>query len=173
MTTLEVFISHTSSSSNSLLSHINLNQFMKQIFLTLTLLLISILPASAAKKIEANPINIAVNLVEKTDSLRIASTLDYYGYTYQNTEDGYTVMQDTNGNEIRYSFKEIDSSNKYPIVIVKIQGTHKAIDSKLKELDFEKIGNCYEHMRNEYSKYRTQCKFSPKSTMIIRRILNL
>lgn len=143
-----------------------------KIFLTITLLLLTILPASAVKKIQANPINLAITLVEKTDSAKVASTLTYYGYTLQNIEDGYNVMKDSNGNEIRFSFKESDSSNKYPTVIVKTQGTHKALDSKLKGLNFEKVGNDYERIRNMYSKYKTQCKFGPKSTMTIRRIPN-
>ena len=146
---------------------------MKQIFLTLTLLLLTLLPAEAVKKITPNPINLAITLVEKTDSAKIASTLTYYGYTPQGTEDSYNVMKDSNGNEIRYSFKESNSNNKYPTVIVKTQGTHKVIDSKLKDLNFEKVGNGYERMKNKYSKYKTQCKFGHKSTMRIRRIPNL
>ena len=146
---------------------------MKQILLTITLLLLTLLPVGAVKKITPNPINLAITIVEKTDSAKIASTLTYYGYTLQNIEDGYNVMKDPNGNEIRYSFKESDSPNKYPTVIVKTQGTQKAHDLKLKELDFEKVGNGYERKKNKYSKYRTQCKFGPKSTMTIRRITNL
>lgn len=146
---------------------------MKQTLLTITLLILTILPVSAVKKISADPINIAITLVEKTDSAKVASTLTYYGYTLQNIEDGYNVMKDSNGNEIRYSFKESDSSHKYPTVIVKTQGTNKALDSKLKELNFEKVGNGYERMRNKYSKFRTQCKFGPKSTLTLGRIPNL
>ena len=145
---------------------------MKQILLSITLLLLALLPASAVKKISADPINIAITLVEKTDSAKVASTLTYYGYTLQNIENGYTVMKDLNGNEIRFSFKESDSSNKYPTVIVKTQGAHKAIDLKLKELNFERVGNNYENIRNQYSKYKTQCKLSTHSTMTIRRIPN-
>ena len=44
---------------------------MKQIILTLALLFLTLLPATAAKKIEANPINIAATLVEKTDSAKV------------------------------------------------------------------------------------------------------
>ena len=145
---------------------------MKSILSILSLLILSILSAQAAKKVDANPINIAITLVEKTDSAKVASTLTYYGYTLQNIEDGYNVMKDSNGNEIRYSFKESDSNKQYPTVIVKTQGTHKALDSKLKELNFEKVGNSYERMKNMYSKYKTQCKFGQKSTLVIRRIQN-
>ena len=141
-------------------------------FLTLLLLILTLLPASAVKKIEANPINIAVSLVEKTDSAKIASTLDYYGYTYQGTDDGYTVMKNTKGNEIRFSFSESDVPNKYPTIIVKNHNTSKETDSRLKELNFEKVGNKYEYKRNSYSKFKTQCSFGHKSTLILRRIQN-
>ena len=143
---------------------------MKHFFLTLTLLILTLLPASAVKKIQANPINIAISLVEKTDSAKIASTLTYYGYTHQATEDGYSVMTDPNGNEIRFSFSENSSNDKYPTVKVKASGTHKALDAKLKELDFEKTGNAYERMRNQYSKYKTRCSFGPHNTLILHRI---
>lgn len=135
-------------------------------FLTLTLLLF-LLPAGAVKKIQANPINIAVTLVEKSDSAKIASSLEYYGYILQGTEDGYIIMKDSQGNEIRYSFNP--SESKYPTIIVKATGTRKTIDAKLKELDFEKAGNSYEKMRNSYSKYKTQCNFGPQSTLTLRR----
>ena len=143
---------------------------MKTIILTLTFLLLTIIPATAAKKFEANPINIAAVLVEKTDSANVASTLDFYGYTFQNKEDGYTVMKHPNGNEIRYSFNPAES--KYPTVIVKTTGTRKSVDEKLKELDFEKSGNGYEKMRNQYSQYKTQCGFGPHNVLIFQRIQN-
>lgn len=143
---------------------------MKTILLTISILLLSIVPAGAVKKIHANPINIAIQLVEKTDSDKVASTLEYYGYTPQGKEDGYQKMKGSNGNEIRYSFNECDPNHKYPTIIVKTQGTHKALDSKLKELNFEKVGNGYECMKNKNSKYKTQYSFGPKSTLIIRRI---
>ena len=50
---------------------------MKQIIFTLALLTLTLLSANAAKKIEANAINIAAILVEKTDSAKVASTLEY------------------------------------------------------------------------------------------------
>ena len=125
---------------------------MKQIILTL--LLITLFPhtMNATKNIEANPINIAAQLVEKTDSAKIDSTLEYYGYQPQGTEDGYQIMRTPNGNEIRFSFTEATSTNKYPTVVVKTHGTSRSINEKLKELDFEKTGNGYEKMKNAYSK---------------------
>ena len=140
-------------------------------FLTLTLLLLTLLPASAIKKIEANPINIAVSLVEKTDSAKVASTLTYYGYTLQGTEDGYQITKDPNGNEIHYSFKESTASHKYPTIKVRTTGIHKALDDRLKELNFEKKRNGYERMKNMYSKYKTLCSFGPNNTLILRRIV--
>ena len=143
---------------------------MKRFFLTLTLLILTLLPASAVKKIQANPINIAISLVEKTDSAKIASTLTYYGYTHQATEDGYSVMTDPNGNEIRFSFSKNSSNDKYPTVKVKANDSHKELDLKLKELNFEKKGNSYERIRNQYSKYKTRCSFASRSTMVIQRV---
>lgn len=143
---------------------------MKPLLLTLTLLLTTLLPAQAVKKIEANPINIAAVLVEKTDSAKIASTLEYYGYHPQGTEDGYQIMRTPNGNEIRFSFT--DGGDKYPTVVVKTHGTSRSIDAKLKELDFEKSGNGYEKMKNPYSKFKTKCSFGPHNTLIFRRVRN-
>ena len=137
-------------------------------FLTLILLL-TLLPTSAAKKIEANPINIAATLVEKTDSAKVASTLEYYGYTPQGTEDGYCVMKHPNGTEIRFSFSENGTPNKYPTIIVKHNTTHKEINERLKELNFEKSGTYYEHMKNMYSLYITKCSHSPYNTLIFKR----
>ena len=145
---------------------------MKPLLFTLTLLLITLLPqsANAAKKIEANPINIAAQLVEKTDSAKVASTLEYYGYQPQGTEDGYQIMRTSNGNEIRFSFN--NNGDKYPTVVVKTHGTSRSIDEKLKELDFEKSGNGYEKIKNAYSKFKTKCSFGSHNTLIFRRIRN-
>ena len=140
--------------------------------LTLILLIISILPASAIKKFEPNPINVAKVIVEKTDSDQIASTCEYYGFTYQGAENGYTVMKRTNGNEIKFTFNDNGTLQKYPIILVKTKEAHKGIDARLKELDFEKNGNIYEIRRNQYSRYITQCSFGPHSTLIFRRIYN-
>ena len=139
--------------------------------LPLLFLLLTLLPANAAiKKFEADPINIAAIIVEKADSANVASTLSFYGYTFQTKEDGYTVMRHPNGNEIRYSFSQTE--NKYPTVIVKTKGTRKSIDTKLNELDFVKSGNSYEKMRNRNSRFKTQCSHGPYSTLILKRIKN-
>lgn len=136
---------------------------MKPLLLTMTLLL-TLLPANAVKKFEADPINIAAVIVEKTDSANVASTLSFYGYTFQTKEDGYTIMRHPNGNEIRYSFSQTE--NNYPTVIVKTKGTRKSIDTKLNELDFVNSGKGYDKIRNQYSKFKTQCNFGLRSTLI-------
>ena len=141
-------------------------------FLTLLLLILNLLPASAVKKFEANPINIAAVMVEKTDSAQIASTCEYYGFTYQGVEDGYTVMKRTNGNEIKFTFNDNGTINKYPTIVVKIKEAHKEIDARLKELNFEKKGNTYEIKQNQYSRFITQCSFGPHNTLIFRRVYN-
>ena len=141
-------------------------------FLTLTLLLLTLLPASAVKKFEANPINIAAVMVEKTDSAKIASTCEYYGFAYQGEEDGYTVMKRTNGNEIKFTFNDNGTNQKYPIIVVKTKETHKDIAVRLKELNFEKKGNIYEIKRNPYSRYITQCNFGHNNTLMFKRIQN-
>ena len=142
--------------------------------LPLLLLLLTLLPqiTNAAKKIEANPINIAAQLVEKTDSAKVASTLEYYGYVSQGTEDGYQIMRTPNGNEIWFSFTEATSTNKYPTIVVKTRVTTKSIDAILKELDFEKSGNGCEKMKNAHSKFKTKCNFGSNNTLIFRRIKN-
>ena len=145
---------------------------MKQILLILILIIAGLLPASAVKKFEANPINIAAVMVEKTDSAKIASTCEYYGFTYQGVEDGYTVMKRTNGNEIKFTFNNNGTINKYPTIVVKIKEAHKEIDARLKELNFEKKGNSYEIKRNQYSRFITQCNFGAKNSLIFRKIQN-
>ena len=141
-------------------------------FLTLTLLLLTLLPASAVKKFEPNPINVAAVIIEKTDSAKVASTCEYYGFAYQGVEDGYTVMKRKNGNEIRFTFKDNGTPLNYPIVIVNSKETHKEIDSRLKELSFEKAGNLYVIKRNQYSRHITQCSIGSHNTLIFRRLNN-
>ena len=143
---------------------------MKNIIILIGFLTFVLFPAQAVKKFEADPINIAAVIVEKSDSSMIASTLDFYGYTFQTEEDDYIVMKHPNGDEIRYSFSTLES--KYPIVEVKAKGTRKSIDKRLNELDFDKSGNGYEKIRNLYSKFKTQCNFGPRGTLIFRRSPN-
>lgn len=145
---------------------------MKSLIISITIAFLSILPAQAVKKFEANPINIAAMMVQKTDSAQIASTCEYYGFTYQGVEDGYTVMKRTNGNEIKFTFNDNGTTQKHPVIVVKTKEAHKEIDTRLKELNFEKKGNSYEIKRNQYSRFITQCNFGPHSTLIFRRVHN-
>ena len=145
---------------------------MKQIFLTLTLLLLTLLPAQAVKKFEPNPINVAAVIVEKTDSTQVASTCEYYGFSLVGVEDGYTVMKRPNGTEIKFTFKENGTPQKYPTIVVKAKGTHKEIEEHLKSVNFEKEGNIYTAPHNQYSRYITQCKLSTHNTLIFQRIQN-
>ena len=141
---------------------------MKPLLLTLTLILP--LPVGAVKKLnDVSPINLASIIVEKTDSAKIASTFEYYGYTLQGTENGYNVMKHPNGTEIHYSFHPENSDSKYPTIIVKPKETQKQIDSRLKELDFTKTSNKYKRMRNMYSRYITLCEHGQNSTLIFSR----
>lgn len=111
-------------------------------------------------------------MVEKTDSAKIASTCEYYGFAYQGVEDGYTVMKRSNGNEIKFTFNYDGRINKYPTIVVKTKEAHKEIDARLKELNFEKKGNTYEIKRNQYSRYLTQCNLTHNNTLVFRRTQN-
>ena len=142
---------------------------MKKLIL-LILLLLPFLPARAVKKFDANPINVAVVLVEKADSANIESMFDYYGYSFQTKEDGYHVMKHPNGSIIRYSFKDDNITQKHPIIIIKPIGTKKETDATLKELKFVKNGHLYERMFNRYNQLATQCSIGPKATLIFKRI---
>ena len=141
-----------------------------KILLTITLLILSLLPASAVKKFEPNPINVAAVIVEKADSAKVASILEYYGYTLQDSENGYCIMKHPNGAEIRFSFNENGHSKKYPTVTVKHNATHKDLTERLKDLDYEKSGNGYVRARTKTSRYLTQCTAGPHSTLTFRRI---
>lgn len=145
---------------------------MKNYFITLTLILFSLLPAGAVKKFDANPINLAVVLVEKADSANIDGFFKYYGYKLQGSEDGYQIMRHDNGNEIHYSFKDGDISQKHPIIIVKPKGRQKEIDACLEDLKFVKNGNLYERMVNRYNHLSTQCSFEPQGSLVLKRITN-
>ena len=144
---------------------------MKKLIL-LILLLLPFLPARAVKKFDANPINVAVVLVEKADSANIESMFDYYGYSFQTKEDGYHVMKHPNGSIIRYSFKDGNTTLKYPIIIVKTKGTQKDIDATLKELQFLKAGNNYDRSVSRYNSFITRCTLEPHNNIRLERIRN-
>ena len=136
----------------------------------LSLIFISHLPAGAVKKVDANPINVAVLIAEKGDSTQVASVFQYYGYTPQNIENDYQVMKHFNGNEMRYSFKDSGKDQKYPTVVVKTNASQKEIDAILTELKFVKTGNAYERAVSRYNNYITRCSHGPHNTLIIQRV---
>ena len=145
---------------------------MKKYLFTLLLLLSTLLPAKAVKKFDANPINVAVVIVEKGDSTEITKLFDYYNYTPQGTTDGYKIMKTPNGNEIRYSFTDSKDRGKITKVIVKTKSSHKDIEKLLAELKFKKVGNTYERMIHRYNNQITQCCFGPSNTLIFERFTN-
>ena len=124
----------------------------------------------AVKKVDANPINVAVLIAEKGDSTQVASIFQYYGYTPQGMENDYQVMKHFNGNEMRYSFNDSGISQKYPTIVVKTEASQKEIDAILTELKFIETGNNYERTVSRYNNYITRCTFGPRNTFIIQRI---
>lgn len=157
-----------------------------------TLLLLIILfciPLSHAQKlkIHANPINIASQLVLDTDSANIASTLIYYGYSLQSTDNAKTVYQHPDGTFITISFPNISgnptqsglfaisgngrratgdaisSSAAFPTIQVKSKVSEKELKKILEDMNFQKVGTCYEHDASRYSSYIPRCIPSSKS----------
>ena len=149
---------------------------MKKLTL-LIFLLFSLLPLHAVKKIEANPINIAVMLTQETDTARMTSTLRYYGYkpsfenstSYQTASAGlssgetYTFTHQ-NGSVIRYKFTNTDQ--KYPTIEVTSKVSQKEKDQTLKNLNFQKTGNSYERKTVGYT---TRCVNGPHGLLILTR----
>ena len=160
---------------------------MKKYILIFAAIIFSLLPVQAVKKIEANPINIAVMLTQETDTAKMASTLEYYGYTaithtarsadtkpqasilraqHANT-DGFAVYSHPNGSVIRYKFTNADQ--KYPTIEVTSKASQKDKDNTLKNLNFQKSGNTYERKSVGYT---TRCTNGPHSSLILTRYSN-
>lgn len=99
--------------------------------------------SSSVKKVQANPINIAYILSQKSDTAKIISTLVYYGYIPQSpsSEGKGTLFIHPNGSQIRYEFKDGD---KYPTVEVRTKASAKEKAQILNDLNFKKTGNAYE-----------------------------
>lgn len=143
----------------------------KQLFFCiLSLIFLLPLPVQAIKRISANPINIASRLVLQPDSAKVASTLEYYGYTYSpNTEtqaqladtDGYAVFTHPNGSIIRFAYLDRSDKQNYPTIQVYTKQSRAETEKKLKELDYKKNGNYYENILSKYSRYLTKCTFGP------------
>lgn len=143
---------------------------MKNFILFLLFSLFVAIPIQASKTINVNPINLAVLIVEKTDTTKIKMEFDYYGYRLQNIEDDYYIMKSPKGNEIRYTFKDSISSGNFPTVIVKTHGTHKEIEAWLKELKFEKEGNTYRRLTNRNDDHIVQCAYGSSKTLVFKCI---
>ncbi|MBD5505600.1 MAG: hypothetical protein HDR09_18140 [Lachnospiraceae bacterium] len=156
---------------------------MKHPLLILTLLLLAILPASAdnkfgitpIKKIEANPINVAFILAQETDSTKIASICDYYGYqpSPDNSASSKTASaglssgetntyRHPNGSILRISFRDATPDQPYPQIEVKSKQSSKDIDYTLTDLRFKKQGNGYERNIGEHARHITTCKSAPR-----------
>ena len=139
---------------------------MRKLTLILTLLFFTLLPLSAeskfevmpVKKIEANPINVAVMLTEQLDSASTAATCEYYGYINQPSQGDFTVFKHPNGSIIRYNFTTADNGKQYPTIEVKSKGTQKDKDKILESLNFMKNGNSYER---KSIGYHTLCSSAP------------
>ena len=117
---------------------------IKKITLLLSLLLFTLLPTHAVKKVEANAINVAVMLTEQPDSAGIASTCEYYGYVSQPKQDCYNVYKHPNGSIIRYTFTTAEDGKSYPTVEVKSKASQKGKEEILQGVNFKKEGKGYE-----------------------------
>ena len=134
----------------------------------LILLLFTLLPARAVKKIEANPVNLAFLLSQETDSAKIASICDYYGYISQPSQDGYAVyLHPKNSSVIRYSFQDATNGQPYPYVEVKPKMSAKDIDFTLTDLNFKKAGSAYVRKPDHYARSSFQCKHGPHGFLIL------
>lgn len=134
------------------------------IFYLLSFIFLFSLPVMAVKKIEANPINVAVMLMQEGDTAKMASTCEYYGYIRQPQNNGYTVFTHVNGSSIRYKYS--DSHQNFPTVEVTSKGTTKEKDKTLQNLNFTKNGNAYEQKSVGFF---THCTFGPHGTLILTR----
>ncbi len=135
---------------------------MKRTILILILLLFTLLPISAIKKIEANPINVAFMLAQESDSAKMASICDYYGYVIQPSQEGYIIFKHPNSSIIRYSFKETSKEQPYPYVEVKSKLSSKEIDFTLTDLNFKKNGSEYVRKVGQFARSVFNCKHVPK-----------
>ncbi|MDE6017823.1 MAG: hypothetical protein K2G85_03295 [Muribaculaceae bacterium] len=143
---------------------------IKFIIYLLSIIVISSLPAGAVKTINVNPINLAVVIVEKTDSTKIQREFDYYGYTLHTIEDGFKVMKNPNGNEIRYCFDKISKSDYHSTVIVKPNESQSEIDAKLKDMHFKKRGDIYSRIASRDDRYIIQCTIGTSNTLLFKNI---
>lgn len=138
----------------------------------LSLIFIFAFPAKAIKKIEANPINIAVMLTQETDTASISFTLQYYGNscgiqeklkTDSSKPETYVTYTHPNSSIIRY---RLSGREKYYTIEVISKLSTKEKDKILKNLNFQKKSNEYELKTIGHI---TRCVSSPNNTLIITR----
>lgn len=141
------------------------NSIMKKNLFTFLILFFSLLPLHAVKKIEANPINVAAMLTQETDTAKIASTCDYYGYIRQHPIDGYTVFKHPNGSVIRYKYTDPDQ--KYQTIEVVSKASQREKENTLQSLSFQKIGNAYERRSISFT---TRCTSGPHNSLIFQQL---
>ncbi|MDE5841309.1 MAG: hypothetical protein K2H49_10370 [Muribaculaceae bacterium] len=142
---------------------------MKKILLTILIVTFSLLTANAIKKIEANPINIGVSIVEYTDSASIVSDLKYYGYALKQSDKDGAIFSHANGSIIRFIMPQSTSNDKYPIIEVTTKAGIKGIDQIFKSLRFKKEKDSYERIASRYDKYITRCSIGNTGHLIIHR----
>ncbi len=144
----------------------------KLIIYLLSLIIFPVLPATAAKKpVEANPINVAFMLAQRTDTAQMSALTDYYGYRLQPTQDGYITVTHPNGSTIRYTFQDATESQPYPTVEVKSNQHTSEIHSMLEDLRFKKQGSAYIRKSNMYSRTTITCKHAPHGYLIFHQTL--
>ena len=137
---------------------------MKQFILLFLTVLFFTLPINAIKRIEANPINVAVMLSEQTDSASIASTCEYYGYTLQPAENEYTVFEHPNGSMIRYTINEFENGTSHPSIEVTSKASQKEKNQILNNLNFKKADSGYERRSVGYT---IRCTNGPHGSLRI------
>ena len=119
---------------------------MKQIFLILTLFLLSTSLSAVADtlKFDVNPICVAARLAEQEDSVRIASICKYHGYEAQPSEDGYAVFKKTNGDIIRFTVSDEANGRKYPTIEVQTKIAMKEMEQIMQDIKYKNQGHSYE-----------------------------
>ncbi len=133
----------------------------------LSFFILQAIPAGAVKTINANPVNLAVAIVEKVDSVKVQREFDYYGYKFLSTEDGFKVMKSPNGHEIRYSFQDPKALDNHPVVIVKTTETSEELNKRLTNLKFKKEGNSYNRIASLDDRHIIQCTPGPSNTLLL------
>ncbi len=134
------------------------------IFSILSLIFLYSFPMMAVKKIEANPINVAIMLVQEKDSASMASTCEYYGYERQPQSNGYTIFKHFNRSQICYKYS--DSNQAFPTVEVTSKASAKEKDQILQKLNFRKVDNSYEQ---KSVGTLIKCSYGPHGSLILTR----